>query len=101
VIGLDGKTVPVFSIPARLGLPARAPRLSDRLIIAQGRRRVRALPVDTVRGVEHLAGETIFAADAPFCGDWTIAGVAFFDAGTLLIHDLDRFLSINEEKAHR
>jgi chemotaxis signal transduction protein len=69
VIGLDGKIVPAFSIRARLGLPARAPRLSDRLIIAQERRRVLALPVDTVRGVEHLADVTITAADAPFCGD--------------------------------
>jgi chemotaxis signal transduction protein len=51
VIGLDGKIVPVFSIPARFALPARAPRLSDQLIVAQGRRCVLALPVNAVRSV--------------------------------------------------
>ncbi|RMI05121.1 MAG: purine-binding chemotaxis protein CheW [Calditrichaeota bacterium] len=51
VINLHGQLVPVLNLRKRMGFPARAPELSDRLVILHTRQRLLALLVDGVSGV--------------------------------------------------
>ncbi len=52
VVNLQGALVPVIDVRRRFGLPGRAVRLEDRLILAVTPRRTLALPVDSVAGVK-------------------------------------------------
>lgn len=96
VLNLQGRVIPLVDLRRRLGLPERALALSDHIVIASTRQRPVALVADTVSGV-------IDGADL----DWVepaqvlprldlIAGIVRRDDGLLLVHDLDRFLSLDE-----
>jgi purine-binding chemotaxis protein CheW len=99
VINAQGRIIPVVNIRKRFCLPARAPHLSDQLLIARTSKRAVALVVDAVNEVmtpssqiEVVLGVTILAhLDS-------ITGVVKRPDGLILIHDLDRFLSLEEEQ---
>jgi len=99
VINVQGRIMPVIDIRKRFCLPARAPHLSDQLLIARTSKRAVALAVDAVSEVmtlssqEAVLGETILA---PL--DY-VTGVVKRHDGLILIHDLDRLLSLEEEQA--
>jgi purine-binding chemotaxis protein CheW len=99
VINARGRIIPVVDIRGRFGLPARAPHPSNQLLIARTSKRAVALVVDAVSEVvtllsqEVVAGETILARLA------YVTGVVKRPDGLILIHDLDRFLSLEEEQA--
>jgi purine-binding chemotaxis protein CheW len=99
VINVQGRIIPVVDIRKRFGLPAREPHLSDQLLIARTSKRGVALVVDAVSEVvtpshqEVVRGETILAHMA------YVTGVVKCPDGLILIHDLDRFLSLEEEQA--
>jgi purine-binding chemotaxis protein CheW len=88
----------VFSLRCHLGLPARALRLSDVLLIARTRTRPVALLVDEVQDVRTAPPTTVDAATLA-AGLGTVQGVVRMDDGLLLIHDLERFLSREDERA--
>jgi len=97
VINVIGQVVPVVDVRKRFSLPGREMGLSDRFIIARTSRRLVALVADDVIGVQKLGNRQIINAeqDLPFAG--YIKGVAKVDGDLILIHDLDRFLSLDEE----
>lgn len=96
-IDVGGRILAVFSLRRHLGLPDRALRLSDALLIARTSRRSVALLVDEVRDVRTAPGTTVDAAPiAPGLG--TVQGLVRLDDGLLLIHDLERFLSREDER---
>jgi purine-binding chemotaxis protein CheW len=73
--------------------------LDDRLIIAKTARRTVALLVDSASSlVEVSASDVIHASDILPRIDY-IEGVATLEDGMILIHDLDKFLSLEEERA--
>jgi purine-binding chemotaxis protein CheW len=98
VVNVQGRIVPVVNIRKRFRLPEREIELSDRLIIAHTRRRAVALMVDSVSGViEHSEQEVVAASE--ILPDLEYAeGVVKLKDGMVLIHDLDSFLSLDEEK---
>lgn len=98
VIDLQGRIIPVVDMRRRFGLPEREIALTDRLIVAQTTRRPVALVADSVTGVvEHPATELI-EAEAILPGLAQVSGVVKLDDGLIFIHDLDRFLSLDEEE---
>ena len=97
-INWQGKIIPVMDIRKRFNLPAREMDLDDRFIIARAAGRLVALAAESVAGIRGLTEqESASAAQAaPFAGD--LKGVAKVDGDLVLICDLDRFLSPDEEQ---
>ena len=97
IINVKGQIIPVVDIRKLLGLAAREIDLDDRLIIADTGKRQVAILVDSVTGISDLvSGQMSFAGDTLSFAEH-IKGVAKTDDGLILIYDLDRFLSLDEE----
>jgi purine-binding chemotaxis protein CheW len=98
IINVKGQIIPVADIRKRFALPAREIDPDDRLIIADTGKRQVAILVDTVTGIRDLApGQQKQAEETlPFAEH--LRGVAKVDDGLILIYNLDRFLSLDEEK---
>lgn len=99
VINVQGQVIPVFNIRKRFRLREREINLGDQLIIAQTSRRRVALLADAVSGVVERSEGEIIPADRILPGMEYVEGVAKLEDGMALIHDLDRFLSIEEDQA--
>lgn len=99
VINVRGRIIPVVNIRRRFGLPMQDINLTDRLIIARTARRGVALWVDSVNGVVECPGEAVIEAGQVLPGMEYVEGVVKLADGMILIHDLDRFLSLDEENA--
>lgn len=98
VINLRGRIVPVLDMRARFGLPQRGMRLGDQLIIARTSRRTVAMLVDESRGVMECPADNTVAAEEIVPGMEYVTGVLKLADGMLFIHNLDEFLSLEEEK---
>ncbi len=99
VINLQGRIVPVLNVRKRFRLPERETNLSDQFLIARTATRTVALVVDAVCGViEHTAQETVVAPTI-VPGLEYLTGVVKLEDGMLFIHNLDQFLSLEEEEA--
>ena len=98
VVNVEGRIVPVLDIRKRFRLPERDVDLSDRLIIVRTSRYVVALAADTVTGVVERSEEEVVAAEKILPGLKYVDGVLKLEDGLVLIHDLDEFLSLDEEK---
>ena len=98
LINFQGQVVPVFNLRRRFRLPERELQLDDHMILARTAWRLVALVVDAVGGVlECAAGETV-PVDAVLPGTDYVAGVVKRPVGMILIHDLNSFLSLDEER---
>jgi len=97
-INWQGKILPVIDIRKRFNLPEREMDLDDRFIIARAAGRLVALAAESVAGIRKLTEqESASAAQAvPFAEH--LRGVAKVDGDLVLIYDLDRFLSLDEEQ---
>ena len=98
VINFQGKVIPVVNIRKRFGLPERQIELSDQFIIANTSKRTVTLVADTVSGVIEPAEGKLINSENITPGMEYVDGVIKLDDGLILIHDLDRFLSLEEEK---
>lgn len=99
VIDVAGSIMPVISLRRRLGLPERAMRLSDRLIVSDAGGRAVALAVDGVSGVVEIQEAQITGTGTVFAGLGEFEGAVHMQDGLLLIHDLRRFLTPEESGA--
>ncbi len=97
VINMQGRVIPVVNVRKRFDLPEHETDLRDQLIIANTSRRQVALAADTVGGVVECEGETMVCADSIVPGTGYLEGILKSDGGIVLIHDLDTFLSFEEE----
>jgi purine-binding chemotaxis protein CheW len=98
IVNIQGRIAPVFHIRKRFHLPEREIDLSDHLIVARTAKRIVALVADTVIGVVTRADEEMTTAERIFSGLDYVEGVMQLDDGLVFIHDLDTFLSVEEEK---
>ena len=98
IINLQGKLIPVFDIRMRFRLPPREVRLNDELIIATTEMRTVAFIVDSVNDVIEIPEEKIIAAEQILPELEYVEGVVKTEGGMVLIHDLEKFLSLHEEK---
>jgi purine-binding chemotaxis protein CheW len=99
IINIHGEIIPVFDIRKRFSLPRREMQLDDQLIIAHTSRGTVALLVDSVNDVFEVSEEKVVAGESILPGLDYIEGVVKTKDGMILIHDLEEFLSLAEEKA--
>jgi purine-binding chemotaxis protein CheW len=97
-INVQGRIVPVVNFRRRFGLAEGEIRLSDHIILAHTLKRVVALVVDTVNGIIERSDHEVIAAEEILPGLDYLEGVTKLEGGLILIHDLDTFLSFEEEK---
>jgi purine-binding chemotaxis protein CheW len=100
-VNAHGRLLAVLDVQRRLGLPQREFGPSARLLVATTSTRTVALPVDEVYGVREVPAGEIVSSEAVLPGLGLVAGIAVLDDGLALIHDLDAFLSVDEERALR
>ena len=98
IVNVRGDVLPVVDIRRRFRLPEKNLTPDDRLIIVHSTGRLVTLVVDDVTGVVECAAKDITSASAIMPDMEYIEGVARLKDGMILIHDLARFLSL-EEKA--
>ena len=98
VINHHGSVVPVVDLRPRLGFQRRECGLTDHLLIARTTRRMLALPVDEVLGVNEVLVEDIVAPSTLLCGVGYVTGIVALADGLLFIHDLEALLSMDEER---
>jgi purine-binding chemotaxis protein CheW len=99
VVNYHGVVVPVLNMRRRFRLPERQPGLSDQLVIARTAKRLVALVVDEVNDVVTLPPELVVDPEGVLHGLEYVEGVALLEGGMVFIHDLDAFLSLDEERA--
>ena len=98
IINIQGTVISVVNIRKRFGLPERQIDLSDQFIIAHTSKRTVVLVVDTVSGLIAPTREEVISPENITPGLKHVDGVITFEDGLILIHDLDKFLSLEEEK---
>jgi purine-binding chemotaxis protein CheW len=99
VVNVQGRVTPVIDIRQRFHLPKRELAVRDQMLIAHTARRSVVLVVDAVTGVLDYSEQEIVGAQDVLPGIEYVEGVIRLEDGLILIHDLDRFLSIEEEMA--
>jgi purine-binding chemotaxis protein CheW len=98
IVNVQGQVLPVVNVRKRFRLPERPVDLSDQLIIAHSAKRAFALMVDAADIIE-CSDQEVFPADRILPVMEYFDGVAKLEDGLVLIHDLDKFLSLEEEEA--
>jgi purine-binding chemotaxis protein CheW len=99
VVNYQGRVIPVLNMRTRFRLPDRQAGVSDQLLIARTAHRTVALIVDAVHGVIEPPEQGAIAPATIVPGLDYVTGVVKFADGMLFIHDLDTFLSLEEEEA--
>ena len=99
MINVQGRIIPVVNVRKRFRRPEREIGLSDQFIIARTPRRTVALVVDAVSDVEPCPEAQVVAAEKILPGLEHFDGVLKIPDGMIFVHDLDRFLSLDEERA--
>lgn len=98
LINMQGRIVPVFDIRKRFRMPDRDVELNDQLMIAQTSKRTVALLVDYVSDVVEIPEDGIVTGGDILPDLEYVEGVMKTEGGMIYIHDLERFLSLHEEK---
>jgi purine-binding chemotaxis protein CheW len=98
IINMQGQIIPVCNIRERFRLAVRDTRLNDQMIIAETGRRVVALHVDSVGDVIEIPEEGIVESGYILPGLEYVKGVVKTEDGMILIHDIEQFLSLHEDK---
>jgi len=97
IIDVQGGIIPVIDVRKRFRFPERETQLNDQLIIARTVKRTVALLADDVTGVMACPVERIVEGEKVVSGMAFVEGIVKIDEGMILIHNLDTFLSLDEE----
>jgi len=98
ILDVRGMVVPVMDVRKRFRLPEREISPADQFIIARARSLTVALVVDATHGVVEEQGVDRIATDEILPGLEYVSGVTRMEGGLVLIHDLETFLSLGEER---
>lgn len=98
-INIQGEVVTVVSIRRRLGLTHRAVGVDDSLVVARARTRRLAIIAESVLGVAERPADAVVSTGDITRGIRHIEGVLKTSDGLVLIYDLDRFFSPEEEQS--
>lgn len=113
IINVQGQLFPVVNLRHRFNLPQREVNPADQFILVElngtataasasnGSKAVRqlALVVDAVVGIQEANPESIVAGDEIVPDLAYVQGIAKVGDNLILIHDLERCLSLDEERA--
>lgn len=98
-IDLKGHVTPVLDVRRRFLLPGRDVEPSDWFLLAHAGHLLVALVVDESEGVVELPQAEVALASGVAPGLDRFPGVLRLDDDLVLIHDLERFLSLDESLA--
>jgi purine-binding chemotaxis protein CheW len=99
VVNFHGQVIPVINVRGRFRLPKREIALTDQLLVAHTASRPVALVVDTVLDVIANPEQKLIATENILPKIAYVEGVVKLPDGLILIHDLDTFLSLEEERS--
>jgi purine-binding chemotaxis protein CheW len=99
LINVRGRIIPIIDMRLRFSLPQRTIALTDQIVIAHTMRRAVGLVVDGVANIIAYPTQSMAAAQDILPGMSYIEGVMKLPDGLVLIHDLEQFLSLEEEIA--
>jgi len=96
VINLEGEIIPVLDIRKRFRLPPSEIDPGNNFIISSTSSRTVAVVVDAIVGLQQSEETGVFLEnDLP--GVEYVQGIVKLEDAMILIHDLDRFLSLEEK----
>jgi purine-binding chemotaxis protein CheW len=99
VVNVQGQIIPSVNMRRRFRLPEREIALTDQLVMARTRHRSVVLVVDAVSDIIECTKSDIVEAENILPGLEYINGIVKLSEGLILIHNLDRFLSLEEEES--
>jgi purine-binding chemotaxis protein CheW len=97
-INVEGHVLPVLSLRRRLMLPERQINLANQFVIARTARRTVVLVIDEVQTLIGCPESAVIASSRIVPGLEHTHGVVKLDDGLVLIQDLEKFLSLDEER---
>jgi purine-binding chemotaxis protein CheW len=95
-IDMQGRILPVLNLRRRFRLPEREIGPTEQFLIASTARRAVALVMDEAQGVIEVEQSAIIGADRIVPDFERFQGVVKLDDGLVLIHDLEKFFSLDE-----
>jgi purine-binding chemotaxis protein CheW len=98
VINLHGELLPVMDVRSRFRLPARVLDVDDQFIVVRTASRRLVFPVDRVTDVRKINGENAVDTTQTLPFEDYLSGIIKLDGDIVLIHDVDAFLSMDEER---
>lgn len=98
-INVHGRVLPVLNVRRRFGMPEREIRPEDWFLLARTDRRQVALLIDQSEGIVECSPDDIDVSTQIVPGLEPFPGVVRLDDGLVLIHDLEKFLSLDETRA--
>jgi purine-binding chemotaxis protein CheW len=98
-INVEGHVLPVLNVRRRFHLPEREISPADQFVIAQTAPRTVVLVVDEAQGVIERRESAVIGSAQIVPGLEQLQGVMKLDDGLVLIHDLEKFLSLDEARA--
>lgn len=99
VINYQGLVIPVINMRRRFNLPEKDIALTDQLVVAHTSRRSVALVADAVHDVISGLAQVLIETENILPGIEYVEGVVKLVDSLILIHDLDKFLSLEEESS--
>jgi purine-binding chemotaxis protein CheW len=96
IVNYRGRVVPVLDIRARFGLPPEPLRPEQHFIVAEAGPRLVALRVDRAVELLDVPEGALEAASGAAPGARFTEGFVLLPDGLVVIHDLERFLSLDE-----
>ncbi len=97
IINVQGRIVPVIDLRRCFRFPEREIRLSDQFVISSVSQRTVAFVVDAVHGVARCPEEAVVPVAEILPGIGAVEGVMKLTDGMVLIPDIDKVLSPDEE----
>jgi purine-binding chemotaxis protein CheW len=98
-IDMQGRILAVLNLRRRFRLPEREISPADQFVIASTVRRAVALVVDEAEGVIEVEQSAVIGSDQIVSDLEQFPGVVKLDDGLALIHDLEKFFSLDEAHA--
>lgn len=99
VIDVAGRVLPVLNIRRRFRLPEREISPADQFVIAHTLRRPLALVIDEAQGMIECRESAVIDSTQIAPGLGRVQGVMKLEDGLVLIHDLEKFLFVEEARA--
>lgn len=99
IINLGGKAIPVVNFRKRFGLKNKQAEPGDKMIIVRSTTLLFGFLADDIIGLKNIKNKSFSESAGMLPGtNKLVEGVAVIDDEMILIHDVNKFLSIKEEK---
>ena len=99
VLNIQGRVLPVVNLRKRFRLEDRDMSIDDHFVVARSSKRSMALWVDYVRDIIEIPRENIVQHDSILPNVPYFEGVVKINEKIILIQDLDKFISLEEEQS--